>query len=156
LAFFGKPKDRQLGNIYAKEVNGEPYCFHYYLLDPMFGPYVRVYRGLEVDAKNLHIDCLGLGIIPAIRKGGWKRIGYLDPGNAKLGPCLYFEPPYPNEWFLVENGNRKRLGKELPKEYEHLEVFGTANYLVLEERLLTGVNRYSARKWLEYKSKYEK
>lgn len=102
------------------------------------------------------IDCHGFGYRAAIREGGWKKVGIQDPGPQTLGPALYFEPPYPQDWFLMEKDKLRKLGRSVPSELQHLEMLQTSNYLLLEERLLTGINRYSYDMWLEYKRLYDR
>jgi len=143
-----------VGLVCQKEIGGRVYTLHYYLARELHGPFVRVYQGEEVRESSLVIDCLGFGILAAVRTGGWKRLGTLDPGPQTLGPALYFEPPYPEEWFLMEKDKSKKLGRVVPPELQHLEILQIINYEVLEERLLTGVNRYSYDSWMEYKRLY--
>ena len=147
-----RPPD--LGLVLQKEIGGSVYTLHFYIVRELYGPFVRVYRGEQICESSLIIDCHGFGYRAAIREGGWKKVGIQDPGPQTLGPALYFEPPYPQEWFLMEKDKLRKLGRTVPPELQHLEMLQISNYQLLEERLLTGINRYSYEMWLEYKRLY--
>jgi hypothetical protein len=145
----------KVGTIYKKAIQGFDYLMHYVLYHETFGPFVRIYKD-SIDASNLVIDKTGLGILPAISKGGWKKVGFLDPGHVTLGPMLYFEPPYPKVWFYISGNRFIRLGEKVPDDLQSLEVLGTTNYVVLEDRLATGFDKYSYTCWVEYKRIHDK
>ncbi|MBS1725320.1 MAG: hypothetical protein JST51_01265 [Armatimonadetes bacterium] len=149
-------KRPKAGDIFAKTIDGVSYLIHLVLMDKPHGPYVRVYKGSEIRPENLIIDKVGLGIIPAVKNGGWKHVGFQDPGPVTLGPMLKFDGGYPDNWYLIDGETLVLLGKEVPPKFRHLEVKGTDSYFGLDERLQSGINKYSYDKWMEYKKLYKK
>ena len=146
----------RLGDVFTKSIAGRTFTIHFVFEHKVYGSYCRVYKGDKVNADSLIIDNFGISLNQAQKTGGWSFAGAEDPGSVEFGPILTFESVYPTVWILIKGDIKTVLGQSVPENLRDLPVLGIKGSDVLDHLLVTGENKYSYEKWMEYKTMYGK
>lgn len=121
-----------MGDIYKIPITKMKHAYAQYCHEDNFGYMIKFFNLItaedldltEIINLDLMFPPIYVGIFPALREGGWIKIGNLEVKNFKVPR---FKSGLPdrygnvNNWWLIDGEKEISLGKKLPEKYKNLE-----------------------------------
>jgi hypothetical protein len=141
---------------------GDDVVAHYLCDIPEHGPLVQIHHCPEHWVPSMGVpDCDPLfppvlvGIWHATKTGRWPVIGRI-PLECVERPSFLVTNSFAGhqgEWWLDDGKKETLLGRQVPKEFQHLEVSVVWSAELLEDRIETGINPYSYEAFVAFSRK---
>ncbi len=142
-----------VGDVFVVPIFPDIFAYvHYVHKEPGVGPLLKIFKKvssmpLEYDASMFHeylSPILISGISSAVKEGIWTRIGNRKVDNFTTPSFImrhYVDPTDIQGYTLWQAGTETYLGKNLPDEYDRLELLQVLPVRLVEERILVELKK---------------
>lgn len=136
----------RVGDIYKVPITKKKHAYAQYYHQWRLGSIIRVFdvvtskdlKPEEIIKFDLLFPPKHMGLRPAVREGGWEKIGNLpvkDFVMPKFKSGLPDNRGVVNNWWLIDGDKTISLGEKLPNKYKKLERSGTWSYHDIVKRI---------------------